>query len=116
MAVIPSSLDASSPQSRDNAAAMTELVAELRRKLAKVREGGPQRARDRHLAAGKMLPRQRVEGLLDPGTPFLEIAALAAAGIYDDEAPGAGIITGIGRISGIDCVIVANDATLKGGS
>src|SRR5688572_30426304 len=116
MTVIPSTLDASSSQSRENAAAMTELVVELRRKLAKVREGGPQRARDRHLAAGKLLPRQRVEGLLDPGTPFLEVAALAAYGLYDDEAPGAGIITGIGRVSGIDCVIVANDATVKGGS
>jgi 3-methylcrotonyl-CoA carboxylase beta subunit len=116
MTVIPSALDASSPQSRGNAAAMTELVADLRRKLAKVRDGGPQRARDRHLAAGKLLPRQRVEGLLDPGTPFLEVAALAADGMYDDEAPGAGLITGIGRVSGIDCVIVANDATVKGGS
>src|SRR5688572_13218575 len=116
MTVIPSTLDASSSQSRENAAAMTELVVELRRKLAKVREGGPQRARDRHLAAGKLLPRQRVEGLLDPGTPFLEVAALAAYGLYDDEAPGAGIITGIGRVSGVDCVIVANDATVKGGT
>jgi 3-methylcrotonyl-CoA carboxylase beta subunit len=116
MTVIPSALDASSPRSRDNAAAMTELVTELRRQLAKVREGGPQRARDRHLAAGKLLPRQRVEGLLDPGTPFLEVAALAASGMYDGEAPGAGMITGIGRVSGVASVIVANDATVKGGS
>ncbi|HEV8229757.1 MAG TPA: carboxyl transferase domain-containing protein [Candidatus Limnocylindria bacterium] len=92
------------------------LVAELRDKLAKVREGGPARARDRHLAAGKLLPRQRVETLLDPGTAFLEIGALAASGMYDDEAPGAGIITGIGRVSGTECVVVANDATVKGGS
>jgi 3-methylcrotonyl-CoA carboxylase beta subunit len=116
MAIIPSSLDASSTQARDNSAAMTDLVTELRQKLAKVREGGPQRARDRHLAAGKLLPRQRVESLLDSGTPFLEIAALAAAGMYDDEAPGAGMITGVGRVSGTECVIVANDATVKGGS
>src|SRR5688500_16116174 len=95
---------------------MTVLVEELRAKLARVREGGPARARDRHLAAGKLLPRQRVETLLDAGTPFLEIGALAANGMYDDEAPGAGIITGVGRVSGTECVIVANDATVKGGS
>jgi 3-methylcrotonyl-CoA carboxylase beta subunit len=116
MALIPSSLDLSSTQARGNAAAMTDLVTELRQKLARVRDGGPQRARDRHLAAGKLLPRQRVEGLLDPGTPFLEIGALAADGIYDNEAPGAGMITGVGRVSGTECVIVANDATVKGGS
>src|SRR5881296_4339494 len=95
---------------------MLRLVAELRDRLARARLGGPDRARDRHLAAGKLLPRQRVETLLDAGTPFLEIGALAANGMYDDEAPGAGIITGIGRVSGTECVIVANDATVKGGS
>src|SRR5881628_1848013 len=95
---------------------MSGLVDELRAKLAKVREGGPARARDRHLAAGKLLPRQRVETLLDAGTPFLEIGALAANGMYDDDAPGAGIITGIGRVSGTACGTVANDATVKGGS
>ncbi len=116
MSLIPTVLDAASPAAAENRGVMTALVDELRGKLAKAREGGPERARDRHLAAGKLLPRQRVEGLLDPGTPFLEIAALAAAGMYDGEAPGAGIITGIGRVSGTECVIVANDATVKGGS
>src|SRR6267143_994911 len=95
---------------------MQRLVAELRERLAKAREGGPERARERHVKAGKLLPRDRVERLLDPGTAFLELSPLAAYGMYDDEAPGAGIITGIGRVSGNECVIVANDATVKGGS
>jgi acetyl-CoA carboxylase carboxyltransferase component len=116
MTLIPTAFDASSPEAKANRESMTTLVDELRAKLAKVREGGPARARDRHLAAGKLLPRQRVETLLDAGTPFLEIGALAANGMYEDEAPGAGIITGIGRVSGTECVIVANDATVKGGS
>src|SRR5688500_12014401 len=114
--LIATALDASSAEAGANRESMTALVEDLRARLAKVREGGPPRARDRHLAAGKLLPRQRVESLLDPGTPFLEIGALAANGMYDDEAPGAGIITGIGRVSGTECVIVANDATVKGGS
>src|SRR6266566_2595386 len=116
MTLIPTAFDGSSPEARANRESMITLVDELRAKLASVREGGPARSRDRHLAAGKLLPRQRVETLLDAGTPFLEIGALAANGIYDDEAPGAGIITGIGRVSGTECVIVANDATVKGGT
>ena len=92
------------------------LVAQLRGKLAAVALGGSERARDRHLERGKLLPRQRVDGLLDPGSPLLEIAPLAAGGMYDDDCPGAGIITGIGRVSGRDCMIVANDATVKGGT
>src|SRR5947199_5373529 len=95
---------------------MHALVAELKERLAKARLGGPERSRQRHVAAGKLLPRERVDRLLDPGTAFLELSPLAAYGMYDDEAPGAGIITGIGRISGTACVIVANDATVKGGS
>jgi 3-methylcrotonyl-CoA carboxylase beta subunit len=95
---------------------MGALVEDLRARLAKARLGGPERARQRHLAAGKLLPRDRVERMLDPGTAFLELSPLAATGMYDDEAPGAGIITGIGRISGNECVVVANDATVKGGS
>ncbi|MGV0799098.1 carboxyl transferase domain-containing protein, partial [Mycolicibacterium elephantis] len=78
--------------------------------------GGPERARERHVSRGKLLPRDRVDGLLDPGSPFLEVAALAADGMYDDECPGAGMITGIGRVSGRECMIVANDATVKGGT
>jgi len=95
---------------------MQRLVAELRERLSKARLGGPERARERHTKAGKLLPRERVERLLDAGTAFLELSPLAAYGMYDDEAPGAGIITGIGRVSGTTCVIVANDATVKGGS
>jgi 3-methylcrotonyl-CoA carboxylase beta subunit len=99
-----------------NREAMQRLVTELRERLAKARLGGSDRARERHTKAGKLLPRERVERLLDPGTAFLELSPLAAYGMYDDEAPGAGMITGVGRVSGNVCVIVANDATVKGGS
>jgi 3-methylcrotonyl-CoA carboxylase beta subunit len=92
------------------------LVAQLREKLATAALGGPERARDRHVSRGKLLPRDRVDGLLDPGSPLLEVAPLAADGMYDDDCPGAGIITGIGRVSGRECMIVANDATVKGGT
>ncbi|MCX5041583.1 methylcrotonoyl-CoA carboxylase [Aldersonia sp. NBC_00410] len=92
------------------------LVGELRDKLATAALGGPAKARDRHESRGKLLPRDRVDTLLDRGSPFLEIAPLAADGMYDNDCPGAGIITGIGRVSGRECVIVANDATVKGGT
>ena len=92
------------------------LVAELNDKLAAAALGGNEKARERHVSRGKLLPRERVDRLLDPGTPFLELGALAANGMYGDESPGAGIITGIGRVSGRECVIVANDATVKGGT
>ena len=97
-------------------AAMRALVDDLRARVAEVRQGGGETARERHLARGKLLPRDRVAGLLDPGSPFLELSQLAAYGMYDDEVPAAGIITGIGRVSGRECVIVANDATVKGGT
>jgi len=93
-----------------------ELVAQLRAKLAAAALGGSERARERHVSRGKLLPRDRVDGLLDPGSPFLELTPLAADGMYDDECPGAGMISGIGRVSGRECVIVANDATVKGGT
>src|SRR5215212_3106993 len=92
------------------------LVDQLRAKLAAAALGGPERARERHISRGKLLPRDRVDGLLDPGSPFLELAPLAADGMYDDECPGAGMIAGIGRVSGRECMIVANDATVKGGT
>ncbi|HYJ68040.1 MAG TPA: carboxyl transferase domain-containing protein [Nocardioidaceae bacterium] len=95
---------------------MRELVDELRQRLERVREGGSDAARDRHLARGKLLVRDRVDRLLDAGSPFLELSPLAAYGIYDDAVPAAGIVTGIGRISGRECVVVANDATVKGGT
>src|SRR6202041_1184683 len=100
----------------ENRDAHRALVSQLREKLAPAALGGPERARTRHVDRGKLLPRDRVDGLLDPGSPLLEIAPLAADGMYDDECPGAGIITGIGRISGRECMIVANDATVKGGT
>ena len=92
------------------------LVDQLRTKLATAALGGNERARERHVSRGKLLPRDRVDGLLDPGSPFLELAPLAADGMYDDECPGAGMIAGVGRISGRECMIVANDATVKGGT
>jgi 3-methylcrotonyl-CoA carboxylase beta subunit len=99
-----------------NAAAYRALVAELHGRLERAASGGPPAARARHAARGKLLPRDRVGHLLDPGSPFLELSPLAATGCYDDEAPAAGIICGIGRVSGRSCVIVANDATVKGGT
>jgi 3-methylcrotonyl-CoA carboxylase beta subunit len=92
------------------------LVADLRAELARAAPGGPQRARARHVERGKLLPRDRVNALVDPSSPFLELSPLAAHGMYGGEAPGAGIITGVGRIAGRECVIVANDATVKGGT
>jgi 3-methylcrotonyl-CoA carboxylase beta subunit len=95
---------------------MRALVADLRAKVAQTALGGSVAARDKHIARGKLLPRERVETLLDPGAPFLELSQLAALGLYDDEVPGAGLISGIGRVSGQECLIVANDATVKGGT
>jgi 3-methylcrotonyl-CoA carboxylase beta subunit len=92
------------------------LVAQLRDKLATAALGGSAKSRERHVGRGKLLPRDRVDGLLDPGSPLLEVAPLAADGMYDDECPGAGMIVGIGRVSGRECMIVANDATVKGGT
>ena len=95
---------------------MQQLVAELRTRLAAAREGGGARYLQRHREQGKLPVRDRIERLIDPGTPFLELSALAAFGLYDDEAPAAGIVTGIGRVSGREVVVVANDATVKGGT
>ena len=96
--------------------AMAVLVADLREKIAAVEQGGGEAARARHVARGKLLPRERVRTLLDPGSPFLELSQLAAYGMYDDNIAAAGIVTGIGRVSGRECVIVCNDATVKGGT
>ncbi|UZJ26692.1 methylcrotonoyl-CoA carboxylase [Rhodococcus antarcticus] len=95
---------------------MGALVADLRARLAAAALGGPERSRQRHLDRGKLLPRDRVDTLLDRGSPFLELSPLAANGMYGDDAPGAGVITGVGRVAGRECVIVANDATVKGGT
>ncbi|MEM7406673.1 MAG: carboxyl transferase domain-containing protein [Pseudomonadota bacterium] len=116
MSKIHSTINSSSDTYRDNFAAMRGLVDELRGHVASVIAGGGERARDKHLARGKMLPRERVRALLDPGTPFLELSQLAAFGQYGGDVPAAGVITGVGRVSGRECVIVANDATVKGGT
>ena len=116
MAVLTTALDPRSETFRANDAAIRALVSDLRDKLAKIEEGGGEGARRRHLSRGKLPPRERVRLLLDPGSPFLEFSALAAYGMYDGEVPAAGIVTGIGRIMGRECVVVANDATVKGGT
>ena len=121
---MPTLVSRINPRSEDfkaSAASMRAMVDDLNARLARVARGGGESARERHLARGKLLPRDRVEMLLDPDTPFLEIAPLAALGLYpepdgSDAAPGAGIICGIGRVSGVECVIVCNDATVKGGT
>jgi len=116
VAVIKSTADVASTEFRANQAAMRALVAELEAKRAKAAEGGPPQARERHLARGKLLPRERVMTLIDPGTPFLELSPLAANAMYDDAIHGAGILTGVGRVAGRECVIVCNDSTIKGGT
>jgi 3-methylcrotonyl-CoA carboxylase beta subunit len=116
MTVIDSAIDPRSAAFAENSQAMGALVAELRAAVARIKEGGGARARERHLARGKLLPRERVRTLLDPGAPFLELSQLAAHEVYDEEVPAAGLITGIGRIAGRECVVVANDATVKGGT
>ncbi len=103
-------------ETRRNAAAMQGLVADLGALVRRIADGGTAASRERHVARGKLLPRQRVERLLDPGTAFLEIGQLAAHGVYDDDVPAAGMIAGVGQVSGKLCVIVANDPTVKGGS
>jgi 3-methylcrotonyl-CoA carboxylase beta subunit len=116
MAKLVSSIDTSSEDFRTNAQAMAELVRDLTDKRAEIARGGPAKARERHHARGKLLARERVNQLLDPGSPFLEIAAMAAFGMYEDEIHAAGLIAGIGRVMGRQCMIVANDATIKGGT
>ena len=116
MTVLSTFLDPRADAFAANTAAMRALVGDLREKIGVIREGGGPAARRRHLDRGKLLPRERVRALLDPGSPFLEFSQLAAYGMYDGEVPAAGIITGIGRIMGRECVVIANDATVKGGT
>jgi 3-methylcrotonyl-CoA carboxylase beta subunit len=116
MTVLKSAIDTRSEEFGLNQAAHRTLVEDLRAKVAEIKEGGGAPARDKHLARGKLLPRERVRTLLDTGSPFLELSQLAAYGMYDGEVPAAGIITGIGRVSGRECMVIANDATVKGGT
>src|SRR4029450_1899145 len=111
-----STISASTDEFKANAAAMRALVEDLVAKRAEAGRGGPERLRERPAARGKLLPRDRVLRLIDPGSPFLELSPLAALDMYTKDIHGAGIITGVGRISGRECVIVCNDATVKGGT
>ncbi len=116
MPKIKSLINPATDEFKANAAAMRALVADLAEKRAEAALGGPERLRERHTARGKLLPRDRVLRLIDPGSPFLELSQLAAYGLYSGDIHGAGLIAGVGRISGRECVIVCNDATIKGGT
>ncbi len=116
MTRIKSALNPRSAEFLANAEALQATVADLREKVATVKLGGGEPARERHVGRGKLLPRDRIRGLLDPGSPFLELSQLAAYGMYGGDIASAGILTGVGRVSGTECVIVANDATVKGGT
>src|SRR6266404_5729513 len=113
---IESRINTSSPEYRQNFALMEAAVKKLREAVERVRQGGPEQSRRRHLERGKLLVRDRIRKLLDPESAFMELSPLAAWGMYDDEAPGAGIVTGIGRLQGREVMVVANDATVKGGT
>jgi 3-methylcrotonyl-CoA carboxylase beta subunit len=116
MTVLKTNISPRDPKFRANADAMAALVADLQAERGKAAQGGDARSRERHVSRGKMLPRDRVYGLIDPGTPFLELSPMAAHGMYGEAINAAGIITGIGRVAGQECVIVSNDATIKGGT
>src|ERR1700722_19691988 len=116
MTILASPVDAGSVEFRANAAQMKALAAEWEERRAEAAMGGPARARERHVGRGKLLPRERVVRLIAPGAPFLELSPLAALGMYEDAIHGAGLITGIGRVEGRECMILANDATIKGGT
>ncbi|MDG1666679.1 MAG: carboxyl transferase domain-containing protein [Hellea sp.] len=116
MSKIISKINTSSVEFLENKIAMDALVSDLKEKVEKIALGGTEKSRKRHLSRGKILPRERVERLLDPGTPFLELSQMAAYECYDDDIPGAGIITGIGRVGGREVMILCNDATVKGGT
>ncbi len=116
MTILKSSINVRSDEFRQYHKSMRLLVDDLREKVSQVAVGGSEKARNKHLDRGKLLPRERIRNLLDPGTAFLELSQLAALGMYDDEVPAAGILTGIGRVAGRECMIVTNDATVKGGT
>ena len=116
MAILSSSIDKNAAAFRANAERMRDLVSELQARRAEAARGGSERARERHVSRGKLLPRDRVMNLIDAGSPFLELSPLAANGMYDDPIHGAGLITGIGRVAGRECVVVCNDSTIKGGT
>ncbi len=116
MAILHTQINTRSPEFAANSAAMLTQVNDLRALLARIHEGGGAKAQERHTSRGKLLPRERINRLLDIGSPFLEIGQLAAHEVYGEEVPAAGVVAGIGRVEGVECMIVANDATVKGGS
>jgi 3-methylcrotonyl-CoA carboxylase beta subunit len=116
MTAYRSTIDVRTPAFQANASAMEGLVADLRHVVSEIKKGGGERARARHVKRGRLLPRDRIRRLLDVGSPFLELSQLAAHGMYGGQVPGAGIITGIGRVCGIECMVIANDPTVKGGT
>ena len=116
MDVLKSKINTRSDEFKTNADVMRDLVEDLQDKAATVSLGGGEAARSKHTARGKLLPRDRINHLLDPGSPFLEVGQLAAYGVYNNETPSAGVVAGVGRVQGIECMIVANDATVKGGT
>ncbi|WP_439522803.1 carboxyl transferase domain-containing protein [Marivita sp.] len=116
MSILQSSLGPNSPDFAENAAAMQAQYAEMEERAFRIMQGGSEASRNRHVSRGKLLPRDRIVGLLDPGSPFLEVGLFAASDMYGDEVPSAGAIAGIGRVEGRDCMILCNDATVKGGT
>src|SRR3954454_919939 len=116
MAILKTTIDTRDAAFAENTATLRGLTEDLRAKVSEIKQGGGARSSERHLSRGKLLPRERVRTLLDPGTPYLELSQLAAYGVYEEQIPAAGILTGIGRVSGRECVVVANDATVKGGT
>ncbi|MEJ2533548.1 MAG: carboxyl transferase domain-containing protein, partial [Halioglobus sp.] len=116
MSVLQSRINTRDESFEANRAHMQAQVDDLRALVDTIRQGGGAKAQERHTARGKLLPRERLDALLDPGSPFLELSQLAAYKVYEDDVPGAGIITGIGRVAGQECMIFVNDATVKGGT
>ncbi|KAJ5585967.1 methylcrotonoyl-CoA carboxylase beta chain [Penicillium hetheringtonii] len=116
LSVLPTTVDTSSPEYQENSQQMQELLDRMSSLHGKIAQGGPEKAREKHLSRGKMLPRDRVSALIDPGTSFLELSPLAGHEVYDEDVPAGGIITGIGTVEGVNCMIVANDSTVKGGT
>ena len=116
MSALPTRINPASREFAANRSAMLEQTDELRALLSRIQQGGGEQAQARHTSRGKLLPRERIDTLLDTGSPFLEISPLAAHAVYDEEVPAAGLIAGIGRVAGVECMIIANDATVKGGS